>query len=231
MLRIIKIFGVLIIIGGIVCVVFIVTGMPFTWDHFFVVSQLIALWATIFGVVVGVIVLLVASRTYKQNSSIQRWKLIQNLYTDFLKEDWYEFYKRIENGKEIDFINVIKDEKLLNETLTLFDAINYLRTQNLIDDGAWEYIACELHNFDIHKSVGKYIAQKKKFYEVKEFPEDLIPFTGFPDLINNIPCKFRRKDQPCRFRRKEDEEIKCSCSRVMQTRRAFKYWISKFSKR
>ncbi len=165
------------------------------WTFLEHIGQLLAPWVTI----AGVIVIFIAYRTYNQNNYIQRWNLIQNLYTDFLKPDHYKFYKRIKKGENIDFIASTENEKLLNDALTLFDAIHYLQTQNLLNKKAWEYVACELHNFNRNDSVHEYMEMVKNEYIKKGFPEDIIPFTGFPDLVKNIPCEFRRTGQHCRF--------------------------------
>jgi hypothetical protein len=110
-------------------------------------------------------------------------------------DGWYEFYKRIQNGEQIDLENK-EEEKLLNETLTLFDALNYFQTQGLLDEKAWEYIACEIQNFALNNSVWEYMRKIEEPYLVKGFPKDIIPFTGFPELFGELPDKFKAKCPP-----------------------------------
>ncbi len=71
----------------------------------------------------------------------------------------------------------------MNEALTLFDELNYFRTQGLLDEKAWEYCACEIQNFALNNSVWEYIDKIQKPYREKGFIEDTIPFTGFRDLF------------------------------------------------
>ena len=163
-------------------------------------GKVLASWATVIGVVGALIAAFSALKTYKSNNSIAKWKLIEGIYDDFLKGekegDWYNFYKRIQNGEQIDFLKETKEEKLLNETLTLFDALDYFQTQRLLDDKAWEYVACEIQNFALNNSVWKYIDHIEKPYLVKGFPEDIIPFTGFPELVDELPDEFKVKSPP-----------------------------------
>ncbi|MGD0078365.1 MAG: hypothetical protein ABSB91_07045 [Sedimentisphaerales bacterium] len=157
------------------------------WKDIF---QLSANLATVIGVIVALFVAGCALKTYRRNNSIKRWELIEKLYGAFIKDNWYEFYERIKNGGKID---LSKDIKLLNETLTLFDALNYFRTQRLIDKKAWEYVACEILNFALNDTVWEYMKNIKKPYVEKGFPEDIIPFTGFPELFDKLPKKFKKK--------------------------------------
>jgi len=118
------------------------------------------------------------------------------IYDDFLKGDWYNFYKRIQKRDQIDLENK-DEEKLLNETLTLFDALNYFQIQGLLDEKAWEYVACEIQNFAFNESVWNYMCQFIREYQNRGFPVDIIPFTGFPELLENVPPKFRANPFPC----------------------------------
>ena len=149
-------------------------------------------WFTVIGVVGALIATVFALKTYRSNGSIKKWELIKKTYEVFLEKDWYEFYKRIQGGEEINLTSP-NEEKLLNESLTLFDQLNYFRTQGFLDKRAWEYIACEVQNFGLNNSVWKYIKEVKKVYIAEAFPENIIPFTGFPDLLAYLPKEFRVK--------------------------------------
>lgn len=162
-------------------------------------GAVLASWATVIGVVGALIAAFSALKTYKSNNSIAKWKLIEEIYDDFLKGekegDWYNFYKKIQNGEQI-HLEDPKEEKLLNETSTLFDALDYFQTQGLLDDKAWEYVACEIQNFALNNSVWEYIDKIEKPYQVKGFPKDIIPFTGFPELLDELPDQFKAKCPP-----------------------------------
>jgi hypothetical protein len=166
-----------------------------SWKDIFSLGALVAQWATVIGVAVAIAVALCVWKTYKSNNSIRKWELIEKTYDVFIKDGWYEFYKRIQNGEQIDLENK-NEEKLLNETLTLFDALNYFQTQKLLDEKAWEYVACEIQNFALNNSVWEYMHKIKEPYLVKGFPEKIIPFTGFPELFGELPKKFKAKCPP-----------------------------------
>jgi len=128
-----------------------------------------------------------ALKTYRRNNSIKRWELIEKLYGAFIGKGWYEFYERIKDGEQIDSS---KDGKLLNKTLTLFDALNYFQTQGLLDKKAWEYVACEILNFALNNSVWEYMNNIKKPYVEKGFlvnelsPEEQ---SSYYNKAKNIP--------------------------------------------
>jgi hypothetical protein len=103
----------------------------------------------------------------------------------------YAFYERIQNGEQIDFEGKPEDEKLLNKALTLFDALSYFQTQELLDEKAWEYIACEILDYALNNSVWKYIKKVEKQYKDIGFHKYTIPFSGFRALYDNLPDKFK----------------------------------------
>jgi len=140
------------------------------------------------AIVIGVASVFLALKTYNRNSSIKKYELITKTYDTFMSESQYNFYKRIQTGEQINFFKR-REERLLNEALTMFDHMNYFRTQGLLDKRAWEYIACEIHNFALNRSVWDYMRYYQKQYRDKNFPEDIIPFTGFPDLFYDPPDK------------------------------------------
>lgn len=151
--------------------------------------EVLAHFATVVAVVVAIFGGFIALNTYISNNSIRKWELIRELYEKFLKDDWFEFYKKIAKGEQIN-LNNNNDEKLLNETLTMFDALNYFNIQKLLDEKAWEYIACEIQNFALNNSVWEYMKMVKEPYLLKGFPEKIIPFTGFPELLGALPDEF-----------------------------------------
>ena len=173
---------------------FLVDFLVGHWVTVIVIGAFCALvtpWAKEIGIFGGFVGTGVAIKTYRSNNSIRKWELIKELFDAFITDDLlYEFYERIKNGEQI---NLSKDEKLLNETLTLFDALNYFQTQKLLDKKAWEYVACEILNFALNDSVWEYMNKIKKPYVKKGFREDIIPFTGFPELFDKLPNKFKKE--------------------------------------
>ena len=140
----------------------------------------LAYWATVIGIVVALCGALLALKTYISNNSIRKWELIENIFDIFMKDGWYEFYKRIQNGEQID-LESNKEEKLLNETLTMFDALNYFQTQGLLDDKAWEYFACEIQNFALNNSVWEYMTRLRSSIRQEVFQRILFPLRAFPN--------------------------------------------------
>jgi hypothetical protein len=161
------------------------------WRDSFSLGASLAHWATVLGVVGALIATYYALQTYRSNNSIRKWELIEKTYHIFLKDNWYDFYKTIQNGENV--LGSPDGEKLLNETLTLFDALNYFRAQRLLDKRAWEYVACEVQNFALNNSVWEYIDRIREQYRLKGFPLDIIPFTGFPELFDNLPSRFKAR--------------------------------------
>ena len=71
-----------------------------------------------------------------------------------------------------------------------------MQTQGLLDDKAWEYVASEIQYFAVNESVRGYMAKRLQDGRKDGLPDDIIPFTGFPELFRKIPCKFRTKSFP-----------------------------------
>lgn len=162
--------------------------------NFSSVGKVLVPWATVIGVIGAIIVAFSALKTYKSNNSIEKWKIIKGIYDAFLEKEWYDFYKKIQSAEQK--IDLEKDEKLLNDTLTLFDDLEYYQAQGLLDEEAWMYFACELQNFALNDRVWEYIDKSEKPYLEKGFHKDIIPFTGFPALLDKLPKKFKAKWPP-----------------------------------
>lgn len=151
------------------------------------------------AIVIGVVGVLVALKNYKSNISIKKHELITKTYDTFMQHDEYVFYKKIQTGEQINYFKK-REEWLLNAALTMFDQLNYFRTQGLLDKKAWEYIACEIHNFALNSSVWEYMRHYQKQYRDKNFPEDIIPFTGFPDLFSGQSDKAGKLPDCCKIK-------------------------------
>ncbi len=152
----------------------------------------LAPWAT----VAGVVMIYFGLKTIRSNNSVKRMELISKIYDRFLNDELYGFYIRIRNNEFVNWQNDKNDERLLNQSLTLFDEVNYLQTQGLLDIKAWEYIASEIQYFALNDSVWDYMVQRIRDCMNRGFPAEIMPFTGFPELLNKVPEKFRAKPFP-----------------------------------
>jgi hypothetical protein len=153
----------------------------------------LAPWAT----VVGVVMIYFGLVTIKSNNSTRRMELIRKIYDKFLEGELYDFYTKIRNKKDIDWQNDPIDERLLNESLTLFDEVYYLQTQGLLDDiKAWEYVASEIQYFSSNDRVWDYIINRIHECKDRGFPGKIMPFTGFPELVEKVPEEFRANPFP-----------------------------------
>jgi hypothetical protein len=149
------------------------------------------------------------------SNSIRRNELITQIYDAFMEEKLYSFYARIRKGEQI-VLERPANERLLNRSLTLFDGIDYLRSQGLLhkvanwcpsrvrkylpadwwDSEVWEYFASEIQYFALNESVWAYIRYRIEEGRAKGFPDKIIPFTGFVALYRTIPENFKAKPFP-----------------------------------
>jgi hypothetical protein len=156
------------------------------------VGHFLAPWATVAGVaVIGYWI------TVLRNQNLEkRMEVIKKIYESFGKGDLFKFYGRIRHKDSIKWESSEEDEELLNRSLTIFDEISYLQTQKPFDDKVWEYIASEIQYFALNENVWGYMAKRIQEGLENGFPKDIIPFTGFPELLNSIKDKFRADPFP-----------------------------------
>ena len=152
----------------------------------------LASWAT----VAGVIMIFLALITIRSNNSAKRMELISKIYARFLEDELHEFYMKIRNKGSVDWRKNKDDERLLNQSLTLFDEVDYLQIQGLLDKKAWEYVASEIQYFALNESVWDYMIQRIQECKDRGFPEDIMPFTGFPELLGKVPKEFKANPFP-----------------------------------
>jgi len=149
-------------------------------------------WATVAGVVMiffGIIAI-------RSNNLKKRMELMSKIYDRFLEDDIYAFYIRIHNKEFVNWQEDKNDERLLNKSLTLFDEVDYLQIHGLLDMKAWEFLASEIQYVGLNASVWDYMIHRTRDCMDRGFPEEIIPFTGFPELLNKMPEKFRAKPFP-----------------------------------
>jgi len=165
----------------------------------------VASWATVFGVLAA---LFFGVWGIWNSNSIRKTELITTVYNAFVADDLLQFYAKIRKKEPIDWQH--DDEKLLNKSLTLFDAADFLQSRGLTrfrwlpfvkwlpgDETVWEFFASEIQYFASNEYAWDYMAQRVKEALNRGFPRDIIPFTGFAELLSKIPKRFRANDYPC----------------------------------
>jgi hypothetical protein len=174
-------------------IVFIFADLYFSWLSL----KQFALLATIIGVAVASIGIIMVYVQIKTRNSIRRMEAITKIYSDFLTDEMNTFLARIRHGDKIRWKQK-EDERLLNTSLTLFDEVCFLQTQKLFhkSDDTWEYIASELQYLAANKSVWDYWAYRVHEGLKAGFPNNIIPFTGFSQLYKTIPDKFKAEPFP-----------------------------------
>ncbi|MGD0516557.1 MAG: hypothetical protein ABSA26_03395 [Thermoguttaceae bacterium] len=166
-------------------------GNPYCWEN-------LGSFATFIGVEVAIIATIMAWRQIRISNSLRKTEAITRIYTSFITDDLYDFYERIRKGEKIEWNKYDKEEMRMNNALTLFDELCFLQTQKLFqkNDIEWEYIASELYYFAANESVWDYWAFRVKDGKEKNFPNSIIPFTGFSQLYETIPDKFKANPFP-----------------------------------
>ena len=159
--------------------------------------------AAIVGIAVGIAGMFFGVKAISTSNAIRRTELIRHVYDAFMEEKLFRFYARVRNRETIDWQHE-DDERLLNKSLTLFDEVDYLLRQGLLhwiakwwSSEAWEYLAGEIQYFSANESVWDYIVTRIREGLDRGFPRDIIPFTGFRELLHSIPTKYRARPFPC----------------------------------
>ncbi len=155
------------------------------------IASFYASLATMIGVIWAII-------NVRRALSIRKKELIGKLYERFLEKSVYELYEKIKNQDDFELTD--KNKRALNKMLTLFDEVDYFKTQKLFGDEIWEYIACELVNLSCHKKVRAFLKENRKKYPKpkNKYQEDMMPFTGFEALVNELPEDYWFRDRPNR---------------------------------
>lgn len=143
----------------------------------------------IFGAAWGAII---SIRTYRNNNSIRKIELIHKLYDFFLEKEIYEFYELVKSNKQFDLDTY---GKLLNQSLTYFDELEYYFSRKLIDKESLEYFAAEILNFRNNDTVMKYVKDTEIKYNKLHFHPDIVPFSGFTALIERVQKKYKYKNK------------------------------------
>ena len=188
-------------------------------------------WSTLATALVAFVALLFAWWQIRIGNANRTAQLIADTYSTFVNgEGMVPFYSKIRGGEDCS-----SDEEKLNRSMTLFDSINYLQTQGLLHPRAraWEYIAAELQYFASNDSVCRYVEDRIRDGKKRDFPYIIIPFTGFPALLGNIPKRYQMTNgfPPIPYNRKElkalvDQELKASRSRWARITHLINWLIS-----
>lgn len=160
------------------------------------IASFCASLATIIGVIWAIKNVTKAIKAYADDRSMKKKEIINKLYERFLEPDLYELYEKIKINEPFE-LNTI-NKKALNRALTLFDEIEYFKAAKLFDDELWEYIACEIVNLSFHKNVQQFLRQTDEQYPKpqNECQEDMMPFTGFKQLVKDLPDVYWIKEKP-----------------------------------
>lgn len=160
------------------------------------IASFYASLATIIGVIWAIISVTRAIQAYKDDRSMRKKEIINKLYERFLENDLYELYEKIKTNQPFELSP--ENKKTLNKALTLFDEIEYFKAEKLFDEKLWEYIACEIVNLSSHKDVQRFLRETKEQYpEPKnQSQKDMMPFTGFKELVKKLPDPYWFKKKP-----------------------------------
>ena len=158
-----------------------------TWKD---IASICASFVAIIGIIFAGYGAFISLRTYKSNNALRKIDLIHKLYDQYLKEQWYEFYEVVKKEK---LFKLEIYEKMLNQSLTFFDEIDYYYSQGLIDDKSLEYFASEILNFYYNETVMKYVKDIEIKYKELNFPPEIIPFSGFTALVEKTLEKYKIK--------------------------------------
>lgn len=165
--------------------------IDFTIQTLYHFGNFLATWATI-ATGVGIIIAII---TLKNSNNDKRKELISKVYSKFLEDpEMYQFYEEIKKLKDGNInIENEKDKKLLNKSLSIFDEVFYLYTENLLNKNAWEYLSSEIQYFAMNDKVFDYIEMRFQQSKKDGLPYDIMPFTGFLDLLDlkKIPKECR----------------------------------------
>jgi hypothetical protein len=156
----------------------------------FLISALSTSVATFAAIVFGVMAL-VHSNTLKGR------ELIDKLYSELLDDE--AFYARIRAKDKILWLDNGLERLRLNKALTAFDELDYLLRPWFIqcwDSEDWEFVASEIQYFAANESVWDYVVMRIQEGLDRGFPKDIIPFTGFSELLEIMPSKYKAKP-PC----------------------------------
>ena len=152
--------------------------------------------ATIIGVVWAIISVTNALQAYKSDRSMRKKEIINKLYERFLEDDLYELYEKIKTNQPFELSP--KNKQALNKALTLFDEIEYFKAEKLFDEKLWEYIGCEIVNLSCHKDVQRFLRETEEQYPKpkNQSQKDMMPFTGFKELVKKLPDPYWFKKKP-----------------------------------
>jgi hypothetical protein len=158
--------------------------------------------ATIIGAIAAIIGVFWAIRNvtgaiqaYKDDRSMRKKEVINKLYEKFLEEDVYELYEKVKANQPFE-LNT-GNKRALNKALTLFDELEYFESEKLFDEKLWEYIGCEIVNLSCHKNVQQFLRETWEQYKPKnKAQEDMMPFTGFKELVKKLPNPYWFKKKP-----------------------------------
>ncbi len=167
-------------------------------DCFLHIVSVVGTLTGIFGGLTGIFFGVMALRT---NNSIKGKELIGRIYAALIDDE--VLYSKIRNKEPIEWEGDENQRLFLNKSLTLFDEMDYLlrpgclqKVMKCCRSKAWEFIASEIQYFAASGSVWDYMVKRIQEGLDRGFPKDIIPFTGFPELLASIPDIYKA-EPPC----------------------------------
>ncbi len=165
--------------------------------------QAVSVVGPLTGIIVGLTGLFFGVMALRNTNSIRGRELIGRIYAALIDDE--VLYSRIRNNEPIEWKGNDKQRLFLNKSLTLFDEMDYLlrpgclqKVMKCCHSKAWEFIASEIQYFAANDSVWDYMVMRIQEGLDRNFPKDIIPFTGFPELLGSIPDIYKA-EPPCRI--------------------------------
>ena len=155
------------------------------------IASICASCAAILGILGAAWGAKISISTYRNNNLMRRIDLIHKLYNFFLEKDMYDFYEIVKSNMPFDLGTCAK---LLNQSLTFFDELEYYFSRKLIDKKSLEYFAAEILNFKNNDTVMNYVRETETKYRKLQFHPDIVPFSGFTALIERIQKEYKYKN-------------------------------------
>jgi hypothetical protein len=145
---------------------------------------------SIFGVLFGLITIIIGVLSYRKKVRLDQVKFIQETYKEFNSEPIDRLYIKIVNFKLVNIIDDSVDEQILCRVLTIFDNIYNYYSRGILDNKSLELIGCEILDFYKNIAVINYIKDVHDDCKNDKIKEEIWPFTGLLKLGPIIRNKY-----------------------------------------
>jgi len=158
----------------------------------------VSVFGTLTGIFFGLTGLYFGLMALRNSNSIRGKELIGRMYAALIEDE--VLYRKVRNRDTIEWEQDERQRLFVNKSLTLFDEMDYLLRPGLLQrvlkcchSKAWEFVASEIQYFASNDSVWDYMVMRIEEGLDRGFPKDIIPFTGFPELLDEIPEMYQAK--------------------------------------